>query len=147
MDNSNPYAPPQFDLGLHGKDGSLRPIHWVGVGTILSGIHFAYARCVALLIYMQPGDFTWVNLAWSPGSLLLARFGSLLGSPLMALGFWLHPLGSIAAGVLTMRAIRALGARECRRTTMGKMLLAAALWVVWTPVPFRGTFFYWFEYY
>jgi hypothetical protein len=148
VDDSNPYAPPVSDLGLRWKGDSLRPSHSLGIGAALSGIHFVYASCVALLFYMQPGNFTWVNVAWLPGSLLVAEFGSLVSpSPLAALGFWLHPLGSVAAGVVAMGAIRALAARERRRRNGWRVLLAAALWVIWTPVPFRGALFYWFEAY
>ena len=148
MEDSNPYAAPASVPSLLWQGDSLRPSHWVGVGAVLSGVHFLYATCVALTIYMQPGDFTWVNVAWMPGSLLVAKFGSLVSpSPLMGLGFWLHPLGSVAAGVLAMRAIRGLRAGQRRRKNAWKVLLAAMLWLLWTPVPFRGTFFYWFEAY
>jgi hypothetical protein len=148
VDDSDPYAPPETDLGLRRRHHSLRPDQWIGVGAILSGLHFTYATCVGLLIYLQPGSYTWVNVAWLPGSLLVAEFGTLVSPPpLMTLGFWLLPFGSIAAGVLAMRALRALRARAWHRKNGWEALLAAVLWVVWTPVPFRGTFFYWFETY
>jgi hypothetical protein len=147
LNGSNPYEAPRADLAPSMGNGRPRLGRWLFVGYQFSLIHFFYATSAGLLIYMRPGNYTWVSVAWLPGSLLLSEFGSLHNSPLMTLGFHLHPVGSIAAGVVAMQALRALITREGRRRYGWRFWLALLLWFAWIPVPFRGTFFYWFESY
>jgi hypothetical protein len=110
------------------------------VRRITAGIVLCEAR--------ERGNFTWINIAWIPGGLLFAQFGSVISpSPLMGLGFWLHPLGSAMSGILAARAVRFLSTRGKDERLEWHFWLALLLRVVWVPVPFRATFFYWFESY
>jgi hypothetical protein len=145
--DGNPYEPPQANCAPSLNDGGGRRGHWRFSVTTLAAIYFVYATCVGFLIYLQPGTFTWVNLAWLPVSLLISAFGSLVElSPLMAMGAWLYPLGSVAAGLSATRALS--GEPSQRRGDSGlRLLLAGLLCVFGIPEPFRGTLFYWIESY
>jgi hypothetical protein len=46
-----------------------------------------------------------------------------------------------------MQAVRSLSTSGNSEGLGWHFWLALLLWVVWIPVPFEGTFFYWFEAY
>jgi hypothetical protein len=117
------------------------------IGFLLSAVHFVSGTLIGLVIYLRPGDYSWVSVAWLPGSLLLYRFGSVIeASPLMAAGFYLLLGGSVLAGVIAMQAIRGLVSAEGHGGYVQRLSLAL-LWGVWVPMPYRGIIFYWFESY
>jgi hypothetical protein len=140
MSGSNPYEAPGAGLtpGVHDEPA------WRGrrvvIGLLLPAVHFAYATGVGLVMYLRPG-MTWVSIAWLPGCLLISTNTSIVNiSPLMPPGLLLLPLGSAAAGVVAARAARTSG--------LGwRSWLALLLWVVWVPVPYPWTPFYWLEAY
>src|SRR5262249_10599486 len=77
------------------------------IGFLLSSVHFVSATLIGLVIYVRPGDYSWVSVAWLPGSLLIYRFGGLVDpSPLMGVGIYLLLGGSVLTGVLAMQVIR-----------------------------------------
>lgn len=128
-------------------DDRPRRSRWFLIGSLLSAVHFVSATLIGLVIYVPPGDYSWVSVAWLPGSLLLYRFGRLTGpSPLMALGFYILLGGSVLAGVIAMQAIRGLVSAG-GHGGYGRRLSLTLLWGVWVPMPYRGTIFYWFESY
>jgi hypothetical protein len=115
---------------------------------LLSAVHLVYAASIGFVIYIRPGDHSWANIAWLLGSWLLSEFGGVVSpSPLMVVGFYLLLGGSVAAGIVAMQAVRALGSQERRGDCVWRLALASLLWGVWVPVPYSGTIFYWFEAY
>ncbi len=128
-------------------DDHPRRSRWLLIGFLLSAVHFVYGTVIGLIIYVRPGDYSWVNVAWLPGSLLLYRFGRLIEpSPLMAVGLYLLLGGSVLAGVIAMQTIRGVVSAG-GHAGYGRRLLLALLWGLWVPMPYRGTIFYWFESY
>jgi hypothetical protein len=117
------------------------------MGFLLSVVHLVYATITGLVIYLRPGDYSWVSIAWLPGGVLLYRFGSLLGSPMMAMGSYLLLGGSVLAGVIAMQAIRVSVLADGHGGYGWRLWVALLLWGVWVPMPYRGTIFYWFESY
>jgi hypothetical protein len=148
LSSSNPNEAQRVDLALPTDEDRPRRGRWFLIGFLPSAVHFVYATLIGFVIDLRLDSCLWVSIAWLPGSLLLDRFGSLVdGSPLMAVGFYLLIGGSILAGITATKAIRGLVPDEGHRGYDGRFWLALLLWIVWVPVPFRGTIFYWFEAY
>ncbi len=133
---------------------------WLAAGVALAVAHVVYASVVGMEIFRIRGGFTdigggwtaiggversWTPVAWLPAGVVFFLADRLHLEPLAGAGMILALGGSIAAAVLTVKAIRAL----CRSTGRNfgryawKLWLPVLLWVGWLPVPFEMTWTYW----
>ena len=148
MSGSNSNGAQGDDLAPPKVEDRSRCGVWFLIGFLLSAVHFVYATLIGLVIYLRPGDYSWVSVAWLPGGVLLYRFGRLIEpSPLMGMGFYLLLGGSVLAGVIAMQAIRGLVLADGHGGYGWRLWVALLLWGLWVPMPYRGTIFYWFESY
>ena len=133
---------------------------WVAACFTLSVAHFVYATEVGMEIFRRRGGFTdigggwtaiggvdrsWTAVAWLPAGVLFFIADRLYIDALAGLGLILALCGSIAAAVLSVKAVGAL----CFSTERSfgryawKLWLPVLLWVGWLPVPFEMTWTYW----
>jgi hypothetical protein len=121
---------------------------------VLAVAHFAAASWLSFVLFGLAGgvetdgrwtryggiEYAWTGLAWLPGGLLVA-----VGGPLAAVGVALMLAGSGAAGYSLASAVGRLasGARPRFGRWAWRLWVPLALWLVWVPVPVRGTITYW----